>query len=327
MTALTAHLFAQAYFYTMKNGATMISKTEVRRILVPVSLDAASEKVILFASNVAKLMGAELILLHCTNNYSLTFTQQSSAIHILRSLGERTLLRHHNSKEVPVAFDCVVRPGTLLQCIKSVVQDYNVDLVVAETNLMQQTDGEAATIQEVLGCPVMFVPAFSYPNSLSHFVFATDVTDRDERVLLRIASFARQAGAKLTLLHVYTKSQPNTRTQLKLAVQDIQQLLSGFDVNYRLLEEEDILEGISEFTGQEAADLLILATQDTYLLQRLYSNAYVKTMAYHTQIPLLAYKQLKRKPCSGCCENCKAKQPDTVSSSEFLPLQVESIQL
>src|SRR5690606_17571548 len=89
---------------------------------------------------------------------------------------------------------------------------------------------------------------------------------------------------------------------------ELEKQLKGRKVDFRLLEEEDMLEGISEFSEEASADLLILATQDNYLLERLFSTNYMKTMAFHTRIPLLTYRQIKKKPCSGCCANCKSKQ-------------------
>jgi hypothetical protein len=82
------------------------------------------------------------------------------------------------------------------------------------------------------------------------------------------------------------------------------------------VEEEDMLEGISDFAEQQETDLLVLATQDDYLLQHLYAKPYFKTMAYQTLVPLLRFYQQKTKPCSGSCANCTSKLNEELPFSE-----------
>lgn len=285
---------------------------QIKHMLVPVNFEQESEQLLRYAGTLAKTFGAELVLLHATNTETLTFTQQSRCLQALRTLGERVLhSQQHCSSPDFVRFECVVRPGSLRESIKAVVQDYSIDLVLMEASPVPVEVGEqsnhAASVMEVLSCPVMAVPVTLYPAKPTNIVFATDFTDREERVLKQIASFAAQIGAKLTMVQVYHPEERSQRVRMKAAIRETQQLLANYDINYRLLEEEDMLEGISEFADKEGADMLLLATQDNYLMQRLFSNTYLKTMACHTQIPLVVFRQLKTKPCSGCCTNCRSK--------------------
>ncbi|MBC5773520.1 universal stress protein [Pontibacter sp. KCTC 32443] len=285
---------------------------QVKRILVPVNFDQVSEKLLKYAGQLAKAFGAELLLVHTTQVPELTFTQQSRLIQTLRSFGERVLLRQHEAGTGFTRFECLVRPDTLRKSIKAIVQDYFVDLVLMEASPAptdeQLRANHASAVIEVLECPVITIPLNVPFQKLKHLVFATDFTDHDVQVLRRIADFANQAGAGLTLVQVYSSAERSHRSRIKAAMREVQELLSAYTLSYKLLEEEDMLEGISDFAGHEEADMLILATQDNYLMERLFSNAYVKTMAYHTQIPLVTFRQLKTKPCSGCCANCKNKQ-------------------
>ena len=288
---------------------------KVKRIVVPVTLDQAGENILKFAGALAKVFEAELLLLYATQSTELTFTQQSRYIHTLRTFGERVLLRQHESGTGFVRFDCLVRPGTLRKCIKAVVQDHYADLVVMEISPLQAnadfTPDHASAILEHISCPVMLVPPHTVFQNPDHLVFATDFTDRDENILRKIGAFASQANAKLTMVQVYNDIQQNQYIQMMAGMREVERLVGEQVSQIRLLNEEDVLEGISDFAEQEDASMLVLATQDSYLTQRLFSNAYTKTLAYHTRIPLLLYRQLKRKPCSGCCTTCMNKVSTT----------------
>lgn len=266
-----------------------------------------------YAGQLALAFGAELYLFHACKTVDLTFTQQSSCIQKLRSFAERVFSRDFNSAKA-APFDCVVRPGTIRESIQNVVQDYQIDLVLLEaaTSTIQGITGEAvdhaAAIMSLVPCPVLVLPATARYRKLRHLVFATDFTDQEPKVLSKIADFAQQLKAKLTLVQVYSAEERSQLCSYKAAMLELEKRLSGRKVEFKLLEEEDVLEGISEFAELASADLLILATQDNYLMERLFSRSYTKTMAYHTRIPLLTYRQHKKKPCSGCCANCTSRQ-------------------
>ncbi|WP_246000841.1 universal stress protein [Pontibacter diazotrophicus] len=282
----------------------------LKKILIPVDVDKPAESLLLlnYAGQFAAAFSAELLLLHPSNTAALTFTQQTRRIQLLRAMGERVLGRVPKFRDY-VPFECVVRPGNLHDCIKDVVQNASVDLVLMQADSLPDPDkaahaDHAAQVMEQVGCPLMVVPSALAYKKIKHLVFATDFTDRDPKVLAQINEFSKQADALLTLVQVYSKAARAQLSSMKAAIHEVEEQLKGRNVRFKLLEEEDMLEGIGDFAEREDADMLVLATRDSYLMQRLFSKAYVKTMAYHTRIPLLTFRQLKKKPCSGCCTNC-----------------------
>ncbi|WP_299823138.1 universal stress protein [uncultured Pontibacter sp.] len=293
----------------------MCKNKNIKRVLVPVQFDKASKKLLRYAWHLANTLGAELLLLHTSQTKDLTFTQQSRNIHQLRSFAEKILTGEQKSNAHPVAYECVVRPGFLSESIASVVFDYAVDMVLMETCVLHQEEDQqdlnnAAAVMELVSCPVMVMPCTVTYKTLENLVFATDFTDQEDHVLQQIVSFAAQVGANLTLVQVYDKSERENLSDYKAAMQKTQKKLTGKNVTLRLLEEDDTLEGISDFAERSEANMLILATQDNYLLKRLFSSNYIKTMAYHTRYPILTFRQLKKKPCAGQCTNSKNKNAE-----------------
>ena len=296
----------------------MCKNKNIKRVLVPVQFDKASKKLLRYACNLASTLGAELLLLHNSKTKDLTFTQQSSLIHQLRTFGERILSEEQKPGAKPVPYECAVKPGHLHNCIASVVFDYKVDMVLMETCVLHQEEEEndpdnAAAIMELVSCPVMVMPCTVTYKKLENLVFATDFTDQEDHVLKQIVEFADQAGAKLTLVQIYAKAERPQLSNYKAAKQALVAKLKGKNISFSFLEEEDLLEGISDYAEISAASMLILATQDNYLVKRLFSSNYIKTMAYHTRFPILTFRQLKKKPCSGQCANCQSKKAEQQS--------------
>ena len=302
----------------------MCKSKNINRVLVPVQFDKASTKLLRYAWHLASNLGAELVLLHTSRTKDLTFTQQSRNIHQLRTFGERILTEEQKPNNKPVPYECVVRPGYLHECVANVVAEYAADMVLMETCVLHQDEAEndpdnAAAIMELVSCTVMVMPCTVTFKKLENLVFATDFTDQEDQVLQQIVGFADQAKANLTLVQVYSASDRPQLSSYKTAMRAIEKKLNGKKSTLKLLEEEDLLEGISDFAESAAANMLILATQDSYLLKRLFSSNYIKTMAYHTRYPILTFRQTKRKPCAGGCANCKSKKAaeQLLSGSSF----------
>ncbi|MDX5438280.1 MAG: universal stress protein, partial [Pontibacter sp.] len=243
---------------------TMSTLSQTKRILVPLEMNETGEDLLYYASQLAQALGAELYLFHACKTADMTFTQQSSCIQKLRSFAERVFSREFKAVKVAVPFDCIVRPGQVLDSIASVVQNYQIDLVLmdagarANKGLTGKAAEVASSMMDLIPCPVMVLPTSTRYQKLKHLVFATDFTDQDQRILFRIADLAQQLKAKLTLVQVYGEEDRSQLCTYKAALLELEKQLKGRKVEFKLLEEEDVLEGISEFSEQASADLLIL---------------------------------------------------------------------
>ena len=288
----------------------------INRILVPLELNSTGESLLTYAGQLALACGAELLLFHACKSADLTDTQHSRCIQTLRTFGEHVLRRVQKPGGAAVPFDCVVRPGKISDSIDRVAETFAADLVVMEAYPLpgeehrEEQEIHAAAIMELVSCPVLAVPATAQFKKPEQLVFATDFTDQDKLVLQQLTGFAKQLNAKLILVHLYTKEDRPQLCNIKTAMLALEKQLQEAAVDFKLLEEEDLLEGISDFAEAVSADMLVLGTQDNFLVTRLFSNNYIKTLAYHTRIPLLAYRQNKLKPCSGCCGNCASKHQE-----------------
>ncbi|RIJ41678.1 universal stress protein [Pontibacter oryzae] len=287
---------------------------EIKRVLVPVTFTESGEALIRYAGFFAQVTGAQLILLHCTGQPDVTYTQKSRLTQALRAFAQRVLSNNLLVSGNFVRFECIVRPRALQENLESTETNLRTDLLMADSLLPADAfynKGHAASLAGHTDFPVMLMPLQQAYAPLSHLVCATDFTDRDPSVLQRITRFAEQLKAKLTLVHVYTPDQRWQRSNLHQAMRKTRELLNNNSIKLVLLEDDGLVDGIGEFVEKENADMLILTTQDNFLPRNLLSRTYSKTMAYHTQIPIVTFRQEKQKPCSGSCTNCAKRKPET----------------
>ncbi|WP_161887980.1 universal stress protein [Pontibacter russatus] len=277
-----------------------------KKILVPIAVEKPAEGLLLlsYAGQLAAVLGAELLLLGSSGTPTVAPAEEKGGLRQLQALGERVLGRVPEDRGY-VRFSCLLQPGSLKDGVHAVVQGEGIYLVLMQAESYPEggrvgAADHAAAVMEQVSCPVMVVPTAQPFKRVGRLLFATDLTDQDPQVLAQLSEFAALAGAAITLVQVYSKAEQEQGGEMEAAIPGIERQLEGRAAAFRLLEEEDVLEGISRFAEREGADMVVLATQDSYLMQRLFSEAYIQTRAYHTHIPLLTFRQYKSKFCAGC---------------------------
>jgi hypothetical protein len=165
------------------------------------------------------------------------------------------------------------------------------------------------SLPERVSCPVLLVSAGRYELPAQVVVAGTFYHIATSQ-LPKTLVLTRTPSARFDLVQFYQKSQLYTAeskvlSQQKKALQTAQQLLPNATTH--LLPEEDELEGLSEFCAQQAAQLLILAATDGYLVRRFFHPHYLQTNAYDLRIPALLLP-LSTLPSAACCAKCELRR-------------------
>lgn len=285
----------------------------MQKILVPLlSLEDQADQLIRFANQLAAKAQAEVVFLYCAPNPRLTPTALSGLLQKLRSIAKNCQSPACRCGISDARNECIVRTGSIREGVQAVMAEYKPDLLLlqAPEDLAENQKAVQEEISALLNqvqIPVLVVPRQVVFHPFQTIVFAADYTDFDPQVLGKLQGWADLFGAQTHIVQFFERSDRKKLVRLKRAMNRIKNGVWQPKLSFHLVEEEDMLEGISDFAEQKEADLLVLATQDDYLLQHLYAKPYFKTMAYQTMVPLLRFYQQKTKPCSGACANCLSK--------------------
>ena len=276
----------------------------MKKLLLLTDLSDESVNTYRYGLQLAKALKAEVILLYCSSEKALTMTEQFSYLQKLRSYADRfakSLAEKITSKP---AVECFVTAGDPVTAITKMVETTAVELLVAGENFLENLHSETPLpLQQLIPCPAILVPDGAQYKKIKDLVFATDFTDQDVEVAKGICRLADELKAQVSFLHFYPKAERNRRAQILHKGEAMAAQLSC-KTSLHLIEEEDLLEGMNDFAEKHRADLFVLATQDTHLLQQYFQQTYRKTQAYHTRIPLLNLYQERNAPCSASCTFC-----------------------
>jgi hypothetical protein len=255
---------------------------------------------------------AELLLLFSTNGVPMSLTNQLQYSQQLSSFAKR--------------YGCDTRqsfnfhhPESLLssdpwpELLPAMVAVHQPDLILACPDLLEQIGpgGQTYSLQDLGGCPVLWVPEKAIYQPLQHLVFATDFTDQHPVVVEQVKTMARVLGGQVSPLHFYPAADWGLVAGIRKQGAALQAYLGDTSAPYRLVEEEDMMEGLQDYADSHPVDLFILATRDTHLAHHYLQPVYRKTQACQLSIPLLNLFQENKKPCAGSCAFCRIQEDDS----------------
>ncbi len=274
----------------------------MKTILVPTDFSANAEHAIRYAVIFAKPFGAKVVLFHSylLPVYATDLPLPVATDEALRLASQESLekLATRMRSEFPgVNFETRLEAGYAEEAIRAAVEAMKADMVIMGTRgasgIREALIGTiTASMLEVLDVPLIAVPAESPVKAPSRIVFATNYSEGDFQHVLDVIEIAKGVKARVSLLHV--SSGELEKEYEYEAIERFKERLkedSHFaNIDFNLLENKDVYEGLSEFLISSGADFVATSMRRRSFLQKLFTRSITKEMAYHTHIPLLAFK-------------------------------------
>jgi nucleotide-binding universal stress UspA family protein len=145
-----------------------------------------------------------------------------------------------------------------------------------------------ASVIEVSHVPVLAVPELGEFKSFKNVVYATDLrhTQKELKVLI---PYLEKFNSTVHLLHV-TPSLKEVSV-LEKKIEAIVEKANIQNVICKVIVNKNIEEAIDYYVAESKADLLTMFTHDVNFYERLFNRSVTRKMAFHSQIPLLAFRQ------------------------------------
>lgn len=277
----------------------------MKSILVPTDFSKNSNAAIDYACELAKSLGAQILIV---NIFTPAVTQRDMTSSIIE---EETIAAQKNSEEkleaigeqiknqyASISYETQFVVGGLVDAIDIIVAGNDIDLVIMGTRgasgLERILFGSNTTrIIEKVKCPVLAVPIncpFQVPKRI---VCATDFNNEELKHIKKLISIAKVFNAEVMMTHItIDDSALESEILLKANFSKRVSELTGYpSINYFVKYEEDVRRALDSFSGQVNADWIAMFTRErTLLFEKLYNPSITKAMAYNTKIPLLAIK-------------------------------------
>ena len=270
------------------------------KILVPTDFSANAAHALKYASLLAKVMNAELILLHV---YTPPVTRRNVAYPLIteeigRMTREATVelqkMVSALSEDYGIGCEHLVRIGNPVDEIVREVKNSGADLIVMGTlgasGITKLLFGTNTTfVMEKATCPVLAVPANSTLTLPKKVVFATNYADNDMQTVKELNRITQHLKPEFILLHVSNeglKSENDLIEDFSKAVSREVDIEQPF---YYVMHHEDTQKGIDHFVDSVGADLIAMSMRKRGIFEKLFDTSLSKRMAYQAHVPLIVF--------------------------------------
>lgn len=274
----------------------------MKKILIPLDFSETSDNAFVYALEMASLLKAELVLLHTFElpvvdsqamalNYETiyntielaNFEHFKEKLPQLRSMASERKLDH-------ITMNHILMDGDLLNNIKKVVVDENIDMVIMGTKgaeswfdtLIGTNTGAVITNVKV---PVLSVPADAKYEKMETIVFTTRFRPKDIKALQKVLFYAKKFCAQVKCLYVKTSSSDVTS-------ETINRWKSHFEdeenLQFFIIPDEEIQRTIEDFLDNQSADMLAMLTYKRNFFVELFTTTTTQKLSYYLKTPILA---------------------------------------
>ncbi len=277
----------------------------MKTILVPTDFSKNAINALYYAIAIAKRENAKIILLHA---FHVTYMAPEIPVEFLDK--EIALAQQKANKLMNELFvkleaehlksELIVKQDNAEELILEVAEKRNPDFIVMGTKgasgIKEAIMGSiTASVIERARCPVIAVPENSALSPIKHITYATDYLISDIDALKKLVKIAELFKADITLLHIADKhftyeTEDDYMNKFKGKVIG---KIRYEKIVFKIIYGQDLLDGLENYVKKESPDLLAMSTHYRSIYDKLFGTSFTKKMAYHTNVPLLAfhYKQ------------------------------------
>jgi nucleotide-binding universal stress UspA family protein len=270
----------------------------MKKILVPTDFSETANKARDYAIQLAQLIDAEIILF---NTFHIPYSGASAGTlinldKIALEESEKAMelqLEYVNSNYANVKFTTLCRAGLLVDSVKNISNNNEVDLIVMGTT------GADGVVENLLGSntsaligliktPIITVPKDATINFPKHIVVANDLMESGEEELFDVLrKIAIDTYSSIDFLFIVKdENQVENKIQrLKSADFD-----NNFDSQYHpfhFKDSENIEDGILDYIESKDFDLLVVVSHQRTFWEGLFHKSISKALVKHAKMPIL----------------------------------------
>lgn len=278
---------------------TLILNT-MKKILFPTDFSDAATNAFIHALEFAKVVKAELILLHTFEipvYDSQFFPENYASIYSSIELAKFEMFKDEIPKLRTIAIerkleDIVIKhrlmDGDLIYNLKNAVEEDKADFVIMGTNSVSDwtkffTGSNTESVIAGVEVPVLCVPVEAKYRKVKTIGFTTRYREKDKKELKKILKIAKKTDAKVKSLYVKTSNSDVTEETRK----EWEREFAGENVEFLVLPSDDVKETILDFVLYKDIDILTTITHKRSFFEGIFNSSFSKKITKEVPIPIL----------------------------------------
>lgn len=272
----------------------------MKKILFPTDFSDAATNAFIHALEFAKVVKAELILLHTFEipvYDSQFFPENYASIYSSIELAKFEMFKDEIPKLRTIAAerkldDIVIKhrlmDGDLIYNLKNAVEEDKADFVIMGTNSVSDwtkffTGSNTESIISGVEVPVLCVPIDAKYKKVKTIGFTTRYREKDKKELKKILKIAKKTDAKVKCLYVKTSNSDVTdQTRKEWEIE-----FAGENVEFLVLPSDDVKETILDFVLFKDIDILTTIKHKRSFFEGLFDSSFTKKISKEVPIPIL----------------------------------------
>lgn len=272
----------------------------MKKILFPTDFSDAATNAFVHALEFAKVVNAELILLHTFEipvYDSQFFPENYASIYSSIELAKFEMFKDEIPKLRQIAAerkleDIVIKhrlmDGDLIYNLKNAVEEDQVDFVIMGTNSASDwtkffTGSNTESVISGVEVPVLCIPIDAKYKKVKTIGFTTRYREKDKKELKKILKIAKKTGAKVKSLYVKTSNSDVSEEVRK----EWEKEFSEENVEFLVLPSDDVKETILDFILYKDIDILTTITHKRSFFESIFDSSFSKKIAKEVTIPIL----------------------------------------
>ncbi|SFD58821.1 universal stress protein [Flavobacterium phragmitis] len=272
----------------------------MKKILFPTDFSDAATNAFVHALEFAKVVKAELILLHTFEipvYDSQFFPENYASIYSSIELAKFEMFKDEIPKLRAIASerkldDIVIKhrlmDGDLIYNLKNAVEEDQVDFVIMGTSGVSDwtkffTGSNTSSVISGVEVPVLCVPVDAKYKKVKTIGFTTRYREKDKKELKKILKIAKKTDAKVKSLYVRTSNSDVTDTTIK----EWEKEFAGENVEFLVLPSDDVKDTITDFILYKDIDILTTITHKRSFFESLFDSSFSKKISKEVSIPVL----------------------------------------
>ncbi|MBZ4034211.1 universal stress protein [Flavobacterium sp. 17A] len=272
----------------------------MKKILFPTDFSDAATNAFVHALEFAKVVKAELILLHTFEipvYDSQFFPENYASIYSSIELAKFEMFKDEIPKLRTIAAernldDIVIKhrlmDGDLIYNLKNAVEEDHIDFVIMGTNSVSDwtkffTGSNTESVISGVEVPVLCVPIEAKYKKVKTIGFTTRYREKDKKELKKILKIAKKTDAKVKSLYVKTSNSDVTEETRK----EFEREFAAENVEFLVLPSDEVKETILDFVLYKDIDILTTITHKRSFFESLFDSSFSKKITKEVPIPIL----------------------------------------
>jgi nucleotide-binding universal stress UspA family protein len=265
------------------------------KILFPTDFSYNANAALMFAAEVCKHNGGELILanaVHVPMVDSGAVPVVEEMMDDLRENAEKQLkgLTELLSTEHQIKAETRLEFGFAADVIIDIARQLKVDMIIMGTkgasNVVDRVFGSITSeVMKRSEVPVMIIPQHALFKGFSKVAVSTELKSDDIALAKQVAEFCKASNPELTLVHI--ESEKDEEEALVTFKQRLSEQMPG--ANFQRFQSDSIAEGLDDYVDLENMHLLAIKRQKRNFLESLFHKSVTKELAYHSKIPVMVF--------------------------------------